>query len=237
MSLLESVSDDVGIVKISLSSFLPYGEYGMAAIKSICEEANSFGMFIIFDSLLSDIGLPGRALAEMFGKGAITLSGKHEKMFAYDAITSHPYFADEGLESIASMNKQDNVMAFFALHTDGRSADVQNMPVGDALVYENIAEKISRLGTASVDKNKNSAMGVMLSGLYEEELNYMRSVMPQQYFFLSEYKGEKVKVMEDKKCIIGMPIELQYVFRHDIFKDVEFSEAFKKSVQTLKSTL
>ncbi|MBI2117392.1 hypothetical protein HYT95_00685, partial [Candidatus Peregrinibacteria bacterium] len=59
------------------------------------------------------------------------------------------------------------------------SGDLQDLPIGDEVLHEHLAEIVQRWGISHLgEKSHLSCIGAVVGATYPEELKYLRSLMP-----------------------------------------------------------
>jgi len=179
--ILEETAEYAACVKPNTAFFEVWGSKGWEVLERISEKAQSLGLLVIADAKRNDIGTTAAAYAEAF-LGA----GK-----PYDALTVTPYLGQDGILPFLEVAVQNEKGIFVLVKTSNQSSgEFQDLPVGDALLHEEVARAMARIGMESVGSSELSDLGAVVGATYPEDITHLRREMPQQIFLIPGYGSQ-----------------------------------------------
>jgi orotidine-5'-phosphate decarboxylase len=155
-SLLEELSDSVGIIKPQVSFFEQFGSSGFKVLEDLCVEASSRGLLVIADAKRGDIGTTMSAYANAWlGKAA---------PFVVDALTVSPYLGVGSLIPAISAASERGKGVFILCATSNPEAKPQQLALTNgSTIAANIAKEVFELNRATAQsKNRFGSSGLVI---------------------------------------------------------------------------
>lgn len=176
-------------IKPQLAYFEILGWEGMKIFWETCEYAKKKNLLVIADGKRNDIGTTCKAYAEAYlGKGK-----------PIDALTVSPYLGLDGVKPFIDLAVANNKGLFVLVKTSNPSSgELQDLPVGDEVVHEHLAQLVEGWGAQHLGKTNLSCVGAVVGATYPEELKYLRTLMPHIPFLIPGY-GAQGGTAEDVK--------------------------------------
>ncbi len=179
--ILDAVFPFCVAVKPNLAFFEIWGAEGWRILESISQKAKKKGLFVIADGKRNDIGTTATAYAEAF------LSASSP----YDALTITPYLGEDGILPFAHTAQKNEKGIFVLVKTSNPSSgQFQDLPVGDALLHEEVARMVARVGSADLGESGFSSVGAVVGATHSDDLRILRSEMPAQIFLVPGYGAQ-----------------------------------------------
>jgi len=153
----------------------------MRAFWNICTYAKSKKLIVIADGKRNDIGSTCDAYAEAY-------LGKETPI---DALTVNPYLGFDGIAPFVAMGEKTGKGIFVLVKTSNASSgELQDLPSGDAMLHEHVAELVTAWGKTCLGKSGFSAVGAVVGATYPEELKYLRSLLPHAIILIPGYGAQ-----------------------------------------------
>ncbi len=180
--IIDAVCDTAACVKPQLAYFELLGWEGMKVFFKICAYAKQKNLIVIADGKRNDIGSTCEAYADAY-LGALS---------PIDALTVTPYLGVDGITPfIERCTKNDRGIYVLVKTSNESSGDLQDLPVGDEMVHEHMAQLVESWGAQLLGPKSNlSAIGAVVGALYPEEMKYLRSLMPHIPFLIPGYGAQ-----------------------------------------------
>lgn len=178
VGIIDAVKDTAACVSLSLPFYEALGWEGMRTFWKTAAHAKEQGLMVIADGKRGDIGSAASAYAEAY---------LHEGS-AIDALTVNPYLGSDAVTPLIETCVANGKGLYVLVKTanDG-SGDVQDLPVGDEVVHEHVAQLVESWGMHHIGPDTNlSFVGAIVGSAYPEELKYLRTIMPHIPFLLPE---------------------------------------------------
>ena len=155
---------------------------GMRVFWNVCDYAKQQGLLVIADGKRNDIGSTCEAYADAY-LGADS---------PVDALTVNPYLGSDGVTPFIGRCVQNNKGIFVLVKTSNASSgDLQDLPVGDEVVHEHMAQLTEGWAMHhSATQTNFSCVGAVVGATYPEELKYLRTLMPHCIFLLPGYGAQ-----------------------------------------------
>lgn len=187
--IIDVTKDMASTVKLNLAFFEVLGWEGMKVFEEVCAYAKKAGFIVIADAKRGDIGNTAEAYAKAY------LS----KNSSIDAITVNPYLGSDGVLPFIQAASANGKGLFVLVKTSNASSgELQDLPVGDEVVHEHLAQLVESWGAQHLGKTNLSCVGAVVGATYPEELKYLRTLMPHIPFLIPGY-GAQGGTMEDVK--------------------------------------
>lgn len=181
LEIVEAVVPFCVAVKPNLAFFEIWGSEGWRILETISEKAQQKGLLVIADGKRNDIGSTAKAYAEAF------LS----KNSPYDALTITPYLGEDGILPFAETAQKNEKGIFVLVKTSNPSSgQFQDLPVGDALLHEEVARMVARIGSANLGERGFSSVGAVVGATHPDDLHILRGEMPAQIFLVPGYGAQ-----------------------------------------------
>lgn len=189
--IIDAVADVACAIKPQLAYYEAMRWEGMKAFWQTCAYAKEKGMLVIADGKRGDIGTTAAAYAEAY---------LHEDS-PIDALTVNPYLGSDGVTPFIEAAAAHGKGLFVLVKTSNDSSgDLQDLPIGDEVVHEHLAQLVESWGMHHIGPDTNlSFVGAVVGATYPEELKYLRTLMPHIPFLIPGY-GAQGGTAEDAKC-------------------------------------
>ncbi|MFH0770047.1 MAG: orotidine-5'-phosphate decarboxylase [Candidatus Peregrinibacteria bacterium] len=180
--IIDAVADVAVCVKPQLAYFEVLGWEGIKVFWEVCAYAKQKDLLVIADGKRNDIGSTCEAYADAY------LS----KDSPVDALTVSPYLGSDGVQPfIERCQKNDKGIFILVKTSNPSSGDLQDLPVGDEVVHEHVAQLVESWGTTCLGPESNlSSIGAVVGATYPEELKYLRTLMPHAVFLIPGYGAQ-----------------------------------------------
>lgn len=190
VGIIDATKDVASCIKPQLAYFELLGWEGMRVFWDVCSYAKEQGLLVIADGKRNDIGTTCEAYADAY-------LGSESPI---DALTVSPYLGMDGvLPFIERCEKNDKGIFVLVKTSNPSSGDLQDLPIGDEVVHEHIAQLVESVATKSIGpKTQISCVGAVVGATYPEEMKYLRTLMPHCTFLIPGY-GAQGGTAEDVK--------------------------------------
>ncbi|HLD71366.1 MAG TPA: orotidine 5'-phosphate decarboxylase, partial [Candidatus Peribacteraceae bacterium] len=74
--------------------------------------------------------------------------------------------------------------------SNASSGELQDLPVGDEVVHEHLAQLVEGWATQHLGRSNLSCVGAVVGATYPEELKYLRTLMPHVPFLIPGYGAQ-----------------------------------------------
>lgn len=180
--IIDAVKDVASSVKINLAFFEVLGGEGLKIFWKVAAHAKERGLLVIADGKRSDIGPTCEAYADayLFQESPV------------DALTVTPFFGSDGVRPFTERcMKNDKGIFIMVKSSNESSGELQDLPVGDEVIHEHIAQLVENWGAEHLGKKSNlSCVGAVVGATYPEELKYLRTLMPHIPFLIPGYGAQ-----------------------------------------------
>jgi len=236
VGIIDAVKDHASAVKLQMAYFEVLRWQGMKVFWELCEHAKKQGLIVIADGKRNDIGTTCEAYADAY------LS----KDTPIDALTVSPYLGSDGiLPFIDRAATNDKGVYVLVKTSNASSGELQDLPIGDEVVHEHMAQLTESWGMHHIGPNSNlSCVGAVVGATYPEEMKYLRTIMPHLPFLIPGY-GVQGATAEDCKygflqdgtgAIVNAGRSIIYASDKKDWKE-KAEEATVKMVKELKAAL
>lgn len=180
--IIDVVADIASCVKPNLAFFELMGWQGMKVFWEVASYAKEHGLIVIADGKRNDIGSTCEAYAD-----AYLYAGS-----AVDALTISPYLGSDGVKPFLGRCRENEKGIFVLVKTSNpTSSELQDLPVGDEVVHEHLAQLVEGWGAEMLGPETNfSCIGAVVGATYPEELKYLRTLMPHCIFLVPGYGAQ-----------------------------------------------
>ncbi len=193
--IIDAVHDIACCMKPQLAYYEVLGWQGMKVFWETCAYAKEKGLMVIADGKRNDIGTTCEAYADAY----------LFKDSPVDALTVTPYLGADGiLPFIERCKKNDKGIFVLVKTSNASSADLQDLPVGDEVVHEHVAQLVESWATTILGPETNlSAVGAVVGATYPEEMSYLRTLMPHVPFLIPGYGAQGGTAADAARGFIG----------------------------------
>lgn len=180
--IIDATADIASCVKPQLAYYEVLGWEGMKVFWETCSYAKEKGLLVIADGKRNDIGSTCEAYADAY------LS----KDSPVDALTVTPYLGSDGIVPFIQRCIDNEKGMFVLVKTSNESSgDVQDLPIGDEVVHEHVAQLTEGWGMHHIGPETNlSFVGAVVGATYPEEMKYLRTIMPHIPFLIPGYGAQ-----------------------------------------------
>ena len=182
IGIIDVIAETASCVKPQLAYFELLGWEGMKVFFEICEYAKKKDLIVIADGKRNDIGSTCEAYADAY-------LGKNSSI---DALTVTPYLGSDGIAPFMERCAKNEKGIYVLVKTSNESSgDVQDLPIGDEVVHEHVAQLVESWAKQLLGAKGNlSAVGAVVGATYPEETKYLRTIMPHVPFLLPGYGAQ-----------------------------------------------
>ena len=180
--IVDAVKDIACCVKPQMAYFELLGWEGMKSFWETCAYAKEQGLLVIADGKRNDIGSTCEAYADAYLSAGSPI----------DALTVSPYLGSDGVQPFIERAAKNDKGIFVLVKTSNPSSgEMQDLPTGDEVVHEHMAQLVESWGNAHLGKETNfSCVGAVVGALYPEELTYLRTLMPHAIILIPGYGAQ-----------------------------------------------
>ena len=165
--IIDATAEYASCIKPQLAYFEVLGWEGMKIFWETCEYAKKKNLLVIADGKRNDIGSTCEAYAEAYlGKGK-----------PVDALTVSPYLGSDGIHPFINLAVHNDKGLFVLVKTSNTSSgELQDLPIGDEVVHEHLAQLVEGWGAQHLGKSNLSCVGAVVGATYPEEMKRVREV-------------------------------------------------------------
>lgn len=180
--IVDAVADIASCVKPQLAFFEVLGWEGMRVFWEVCLHAKRRGLIVIADGKRNDIGSTCEAYADAYISAESPV----------DAMTVTPFMGSDGIFPFIDRCKRNAKGIFVQVkNSNASSCEIQDLPVGDEVVHEHLAQLVESWGTTCLGRETSlSCVGAVVGATYPEELKYLRTLMPHIPFLIPGYGAQ-----------------------------------------------
>ena len=179
--IIDAVNPIAAILKPQLAYFEVLGWEGMKLFYELCSYAQKQGLMVIADGKRNDIGSTCEAYADAYLSASSPI----------DALTVSPYLGSDGVTPfIERAVKNDRGIYVLVKTSNESSGELQDLPVGDEVVHEYLAQLVESWATGHLGNCNLSCVGAVVGATYPEELTYLRTLMPHVPFLIPGYGAQ-----------------------------------------------
>jgi orotidine-5'-phosphate decarboxylase len=179
-ALIEAAGPACVAVKPQLACFERLGAPGWAALAQTVERARSAGLLVLADGKRGDVPVTATAYAQALVGATPTPFGEVSGLGA-DAFTANPLLGRDALEPLLDGARAAGAGVFVLVRTSNPgAADVEDLPVGGAPLWERLAGLVDELGQGE----GLADVGAVVGATAPEHVARMRELMPRAPFLL-----------------------------------------------------
>jgi orotidine-5'-phosphate decarboxylase len=179
--IIDATADTASCVKPQLAYFELLGWEGMKVLFEVCEYAKKKDLIVVADGKRNDIGSTCEAYADAY------LSENSP----FDALTVSPYLGEDTVKPFMERCDKNGKGIYVLVKTSNESSgDLQDLPVGDEVVHEHVAQLVESWGAQHIGGTNLSFVGAVVGATYPEEMKYLRTLMPHIPFLIPGYGAQ-----------------------------------------------
>jgi len=214
--VIDAVVPMVGVVKINIAFFEPFGGVGFEAYFELIRYARDAGLMTIGDVKRADIGHSSEAYA----------AAHLARANCPDAITINPYFGSDGVAPFIETARWNDRGVFVLVHTSNTSAgEVQHFGSNDRNVASVVAQRVHEGGAGEglIGDCGFSAVGAVVAPDDPKRAHSLREIMPKTIFLAPGFgaqgrSAEQVAACfttEDRGAVVNSSRGVIYAFDAD----------------------
>ena len=176
--LLDGLKDYIPAVRFSLNRASIYGPEGIIALKELLRYASKAGYYVLLDG-------PSAMSAEDAEQAAQCLMGEDWK---FDALVITAYIGSDAIRPYAQLTEAQKRSLFVVARSDNRSCqEVQDLRTGARLVYQAMADVISRFGQGKTGKSVYASVAAVGAANAADALRFLREKYKYQFLLVDGY--------------------------------------------------
>ena len=168
-------------VKPQLAYFEVLGWEGMKVFWEVCAYAKKTEPDRHRRRKRNDIGTTCEAYAEAYLHKRFSRRRAHS--LALSRIGRYQSFH-------RALRKNDKGIFILVKTSNPSSGEIQDLPVGDEVVHEHVAQLVESWGMHHLGKTNLSCVGAVAGATYPEEMKYLRTLMPHIPFLIPGYGAQ-----------------------------------------------
>jgi len=183
-ALIDAAGPACVAVKPQLACFERLGAPGWAALERILAHARAAGLLLVADGKRGDVPVTAAAYAQSLVGATPTPFGPVSGL-GVDAFTVNPLLGVDALAPLLDAAAGAGAGVFVLVRTSNPgAADIQDLPVEDAPLWERLAALVDRLGADAAPDEEIAPVGAVTGATAPEHLARMRELMPRAPFLL-----------------------------------------------------
>ncbi len=187
--IIDAIYDLVPAVKPQIAMYEQFGVPGLLAYQKTIEYAHKRGLIVIADVKRGDIGSTSEAYARAH-LGRISIGKRTLPVFDADFATVNPYLGTDGVKPFIDTCMENDKGIFVLVKTSNPSSgEFQDQKMGDATLYQKVADKVEEWGKPSVE-TRYSEVGAVVGATYPEMGNELRKRMPHTFILVPGYGAQ-----------------------------------------------
>lgn len=202
-AVLDRMGGRVPVIKPQIAFFEQMGSRGIVVLEALVARARGEGILVIMDAKRGDIGSTAAAYAASFlAEGAPLRS---------DALTINPYLGMDTLEPFVTTATENGGGVFVLVKTSNPgSSDFQNLKVGNRMLYQAVADKVSDVAGAHKGPETGwSSIGIVAGATYPKEAIDIRERMPETPILVPGYGAQGGSAKEALRSFVPGPEGLE----------------------------
>lgn len=192
--VIDAVAPQVGVIKINIAFFEPFGGVGFEAYFELIRYARDAGLVTIGDVKRADIGHSSEAYA----------AAHLARANGPDAITVNPYFGTDGVAPFIETARWNDRGVFVLVHTSNPSAsEVQHFGSNDRDVSSVVAERVFEWGAGDglTGDCGFSAVGAVVAPDDPKRARSLRAIMPNVIFLVPGFGAQGRSAEQVAACL------------------------------------
>ena len=179
-ALIDAAGPACVAVKPQLACFERLGAPGWAALSETVERVRAAGLLVLADGKRGDVPVTATAYAQALVGTTPTPFGDAAGLGA-DAFTANPLLGRDALAPMIEGARAAGAGVFLLVRTSNPgAADVEDLPVGGAPLWERLAALVDELGQG----DGLADVGAVVGATAPEHVARMRELMPRAPFLL-----------------------------------------------------
>jgi orotidine-5'-phosphate decarboxylase len=176
--LIGATAHAAAAFKPQVAFFERWGSRGFDVLERLLQDHEE--KLFILDSKRGDIANTSKAYASAY----FSKPGEPPAPLNCDAVTLNAYLGGDVLEPYFEHLGRDKGVFVLAKTSNPTAADVQDLRVGDGMVFEHLARKAAEWGAPYVGECGFSALGLVVGATYPDAAAAVRRVAPQCIFLV-----------------------------------------------------
>lgn len=243
--IIDNIYEFVPAIKPQIAMYEKYGVEGISCYLKTIEYAKEKNLIIIGDIKRSDIASTAEAYSDAH-IGTVKIENNEFQVFKQDFITLNPYLASDSIEPfLKDCKKYEKGLFILAKTSNPNSAEIQDLIVDGAPLYEKIGNLINKWGQDLIGKNGYSEVGAVVGATHKKQAEDLRKIMPNTFFLVPGYgaqggKAEDLAVCFDKNGLGAIINSSRGIIanhlKHNYFEK-DFAKFAKEAVLEMKNDL
>lgn len=190
--VIDSVVDQVALVKPQSAFYEMYGHFGVEAFWETVRYARSRELLVIADAKRGDIGSTAEAYAASFFGHANPLESWEDPELWVDSLTVNPYLGSDGLVPFVKRCRARGTGLFVLVKTSNPSSgELQDQELfSGENVAQQVAKLVDHLGAPLIGASGYSSIGAVVGATYPEDLARYRAEMPRAIILVPGYGAQ-----------------------------------------------
>ena len=125
------------------------------------------------------------------------------------------------------------------------SGELQDLLLGDARIYEKVAELVCKWGAECMGESGYSSVGAVVGATYPEQAKTLRKLMPKAYFLVPGYGAQGGNAQDVKNsfnddglgAIVNSSRGIMCAYKKGDWKEEAFAEAARAEAIRMKEEL
>jgi orotidine-5'-phosphate decarboxylase len=187
--VVDRVAGRVSAIKPQAAFFEELGPAGFAVLARLMQRARDRELVVVLDAKRGDIGSTAAAYASAY----LAV----DAVMPADALTVNPYLGLDTIEPFAAAAAPAGRGLFVLVKTSNPgSRDLQELSLGDALVYEHLADGLAPLARRLEGRSGFSSLGIVAGATFPEEAKRIRERLPSALMLVPGYGAQGASAAE-----------------------------------------
>ena len=243
--LIDALYDVVPAVKPQSAFYELYGLPGEEVLHRTIRYAKEKGLYVILDVKRNDIGSTAQAYSAAY-LGKVDIDGEQVEACPVDSVTVNPYLGTDGILPFVQDCKTYGKSMFTLVKTSNPSSgELQDLLLGDARIYEKVAEMVCKWGAECMGESGYSSVGAVVGATYPEQAKTLRKLMPKAYFLVPGYGAQGGNAQDVKNsfnddglgAIVNSSRGIMCAYKKGDWKEEAFAEAARAEAIRMKEEL
>lgn len=243
--LIDALYDVVPAVKPQSAFYELYGLPGEEVLYRTIRYAKEKGLYVILDVKRNDIGSTAQAYSAAY-LGKVDIDGEQVEACPVDSVTVNPYLGTDGILPFVQDCKTYGKSMFTLVKTSNPSSgELQDLLLGDARIYEKVAELVCKWGAECMGESGYSSVGAVVGATYPEQAKTLRKLMPKAYFLVPGYGAQGGNAQDVKNsfnddglgAIVNSSRGIMCAYKKGDWKEEAFAEAARAEAIRMKEEL
>ena len=243
--LIDALYDVVPAVNPQSAFYELYGLPGEEVLHRTIRYAKEKGLYVILDVKRNDIGSTAQAYSAAY-LGKVDIDGEQVEACPVDSVTVNPYLGTDGILPFVQDCKIYGKSMFTLVKTSNPSSgELQDLLLGDARIYEKVAELVCKWGAECMGESGYSSVGAVVGATYPEQAKTLRKLMPKAYFLVPGYGAQGGNAQDVKNsfnddglgAIVNSSRGIMCAYKKGDWKEEAFAEAARAEAIRMKEEL